>query len=309
MAGHEALAHRRLTLLNLEHLAALASRYSDALSAPVAEFALRGRRFAPWPDVSMMGVVNLSSDSWYRESVLLNFEGAVRRGRRLAAEGAALVDVGAESTILDAQRVGSDAQQSLLLPVVRELSQGGVLVSVETYYPDVARAALEAGAAVLNMTAGEATEPFYRLAAEFDAGVIVCFVQGANVREVGDLQAGEGHPQVLYDYFAREAEKARACGVRAIWIDAGLGFYYRNLQDSADRVRYQIETMLNTFRLRTLGLPVCHALPHAFEYFEDEVRSAEPFFAVMALLGQTDLLRTHEVAKVRGVIEALSVVR
>jgi dihydropteroate synthase len=49
-------------------------------------------------------------------------------------------------------------------------------------------------------------------------------------------------------------------------------------------------------------------LPHAFEYFEEEVRCAEPFFGVLALLGHTDLLRTHEVAKLRGVIQSMQVV-
>jgi hypothetical protein len=88
-------------------------------------------------------------------------------------------------------------------------------------------------------------------------------------------------------------------------IDPGLGFYYRNLGDSARRVRHQMTTFLNSFRLRTLGFPVCHALPHAFDYFGEEVRCAEPFFAVLAALGQTDLFRTHEVPRVRAVLETL----
>jgi dihydropteroate synthase len=66
-----------------------------------------------------------------------------------------------------------------------------------------------------------------------------------------------------------------------------------------------MRTFLNTFRLRTLGFPVCHALPHAFECFGDEVRSAEPFFAVLAALGKTDLFRTHEVPRVRAVLDTL----
>jgi dihydropteroate synthase len=98
---------------------------------------------------------------------------------------------------------------------------------------------------------------------------------------------------------------ATRCGAEKLILDPGLGFYYRNLQDSAVRVRYQMTTFLNTFRLRTLGFPVCHALPHAFEYFGEEVRCAEPFFAVLAALGRTDLFRTHEVARTRAVLETL----
>jgi dihydropteroate synthase len=296
-------------MLDLKFLADLANRHANSLNAPVAQFELRGELFKPWPEVAMMGVVNLSADSWYRESVVLNVEAAVRRGRRLAAEGARLIDVGAESTVLNAQRVDALTQTSNLVPVVRQLSEAGVLVSVESYHVQVTQACLEAGAAVVNLTAGGDTEPFYRLAAEHEAGVIICYVQnGQNVREVGDFHLLADHTATLYEYFGREIERAVRCGVERIWIDPGLGFYYKNLSDSEVRVRYQIETFLNVFRLRTLGWPVCQALPHAFEYFEEEVRCAEPFFGVLALLGQTDLLRTHEVAKLRGVIQSMQVV-
>src|SRR5205814_9484936 len=113
--------------------------------------------------------------------------------------------------------------------------------------------------------------------------------------------------EFMYEYFSREVDRAEKAGMIKLFIDPGLGFYYRNLQDSAVRVRHQMNIFLNTFRLRKLGYPVCHALPHAFEYFGEEVRSAEPFFAVLAALGKTDLFRTHEVAKTRAVLETLAV--
>jgi len=73
------------------------------------------------------------------------------------------------------------------------------------------------------------------------------------------------------------------------------------------RVRHQMNVFLNTFRLRTLGFPICHALPHAFEYFRNEVRCAEPFFCAMAALGKTDLFRTHEVPRIKAVLETMRV--
>jgi len=111
----------------------------------------------------------------------------------------------------------------------------------------------------------------------------------------------------MREYFARQIETARRNGAERIIVDPGLGFYYRNLQDSVVRVRHQMTVFLNTFRLRGLGFPVCHALPHAFEFFRDEVRCAEPFFAVLAALGKTDLFRTHEVPRIRAVLETMKV--
>ena len=72
-------------------------------------------------------------------------------------------------------------------------------------------------------------------------------------------------------------------------------------------MRHQTRVLLNSIRLRVLGLPICHALPHAFDLFEDQFRSAEGFFAVLARLGGAGVFRTHEVPAGRAVLDALGV--
>ena len=293
-------------MLTLEHLAHLLEEHRETASARVREFAVGGRPLAFNSKPAMMGVLNLSPDSWYRESVCLDAASAIQRGRVLAAQGADIVDVGAESTLAHASRADEAAQNSRLLPVVRELSAAGIPVSVETYEPRVTRACLEAGAAMLNLTGTERTADMYRMVADHDAAVIICYVQGANVREVGDFDFGADPTQRMYEYFEGQTGEALRHGVEKIFIDPGLGFYYRNLQDSATRIRHQMRVFLNTFRLRRLGFPICHALPHAFEFFGEEVRCAEPFFAVLAALGKTDLFRTHEVPRTKAVLDTLA---
>jgi len=299
--------HYASAMLQLEDLAELLERNRDAARARVKEFSIAGRPFHFNSRPGIMGVINLSADSWYRESVCLTTETAVRRGKVLQAQGADIVDLGAESTLAHAALVAEVAHSTKLLPVIQELRNSGVLVSVETYQPAVTRACLEAGANILNLTAAEATDEFYRLVADHDAAVILCYVQGRNVREVTQFDFGADIISAMHDFFSRQIETASQCGVERIILDPGLGFYYRNLQDSTTRVRHQMSVFLNTFRLRTLGFPICHALPHAFENFGEEVRSAEPFFAVLAALGKTDLFRTHEVARVRAVLETMRV--
>jgi len=292
-------------MLTLRTLTELAAPHLEALNTRVREFAIGGRHFDFNTQPAIMGVVNLSPGSWYRESVCLSAEAAIQRGRVLHEQGAAIVDIGAESTLAHAERLDDSAQKSKLIPVIHQLRAAQILVSVETYDVSVARACLQAGANVLNLTGTRRTPDIYQLVAEHGAAVIICYVQGSNVREVGDFEFKADPILMMHDYFAREIEQATRAGVQGILIDPGLGFYYRNLQDSALRVRHQMTVFLNTFRLRALGFPVCHALPHAFEYFRDEVRSAESFFAVLAALGKTDLFRTHEVPRVRAVLETM----
>lgn len=294
-------------MLNLEQLAELLEKNRAAAAAPVKTFSVGGHAFDFNAAPAIMGVVNLSADSWYRESVCLTVESAIRRGRVLHEQGADIVDIGAESTLGQAARADEAAQKSKLLPVIENLRAAKVPVSVETYQPAVTRACFDAGANVLNLTGTEQTDELYRMVAAHDAAVIICYVQGKNVREVSDFDFSADPVGMMQEYFARQIEIARRNGVEKIILDPGLGFYYRNLQDSAVRVKHQMSVFLNTFRLRSLGFPICHALPHAFEFFGEEVRNAEAFFAVLAALGKTNLFRTHEVPRIRAVLETLKV--
>jgi dihydropteroate synthase len=294
-------------MLKLENLAELFEKNRAAASARVREFSIGSRKFNFNSQPAVMGVVNLSPDSWYRESVCLTIEIAIQRGKILTAQGADIIDIGAESTLAHAARADDAAQKSKLIPVVKQLRAEKILVSVETYSPKVTRACLEAGADILNLTGTAASKEIFKMVAAHDNAVIICFVQGENVREVGDFDLNSDPIPMMRDFFARQIEIAQRNGVEKILLDPGLGFYYRNLQDSAIRVRHQMNIFLNTFRLRALGFPICHALPHAFEFFGDEVRCAEPFFTVLAALGKTDLFRTHEVPRIKAVLHTMKV--
>jgi dihydropteroate synthase len=294
-------------MLTLEKISGLLAQNRLATNARVREFSIGGKKFNFNSQPAIMGVVNLSADSWYRESVCLSADVAIQRGKILTAQGAEIIDVGAESTLAQATRVDGAAQKSKLIPVIKGLRSEKILVSVETYSPGVTRASLEAGANILNLTGTAGSREIFKMVADHEAAVIICFVAGKNVREVGDFDLTTDPIPMLRDFFARQIEVAQRCGVKKILIDPGLGFYYRNLQDSAVRVRHQMNIFLNTFRLRELGFPVCHALPHAFDFFQDEVRCAEPFFAVLAALGKTDLFRTHEVPRIKAVLDTLKI--
>ncbi|GIT13112.1 MAG: hypothetical protein CM1200mP34_5180 [Verrucomicrobiales bacterium] len=138
---------------------------------------------------------------------------------------------------------------------------------------------------MLNLTGTATARPFIGLPPN-DAAVIICYVAGDTSgcrRHPARRRSHPAHGQ----YFTREIEKGpKAAAWPKGFVDPGLGFYYANLQDSSVRIRHQIKTFLNAFRLRRLGWPVCNALPHAVECFGDEVRCAEPFFSVLAALGK-----------------------
>lgn len=301
-------------MLTLKDIYEVYDKHKDDYSTEVEEFSIGHKKFHFNSETSLLGVINLSVDSGFNHSICYTPEQAIRRGKVLTAQGADIVDIGTEATTKNTERADEFKQTSQLIPILETFTQEGILTSVDTYYPEVARECLKAGANVINFTGTDKSEEMYRYVAEFDAAIIICYIQGKHARDVGefDFAVDKDPINLLYDYFGKEIEKATKLGVRKIFIDPAVGLGYTNFyyqyKNMPTRMRYQIETLLNAFRLRKLGFPVFNQLPSALEVFGEEVRNAQVFSSVFAALGKSDLLRTHEIPKVKAVLETLSLI-
>lgn len=294
-------------MLNLRYLKQLLDEHGDCLDTQVREFHLGGRPFPFNKHPALMGVINLSEDSAYTESICSTTEAAIVRGKWLREQGSEMVDLGAESTLPHARRVSPAEQTARLIPVVQALSGEGIVVSVESYYAEVLEAAGKAGASVFNLTGNRDRKEIYKLAARFEAAVVHCHVPGETVRDAKEIPLSQDMMPKLEDYFRERIEEAGAIGVQRHIVDPGLGFYYSNLADGDLRLTHQMITCLNTFRLNKLGWPVLNILPHAPLVFGEAHRQeAEPVFAMLALLGGTHVLRTHEPGAVSRIRDLLS---
>ncbi len=174
------------------------------------------------------GILNATPDSFSDGGLCATAEQAVARGKDLLAQGADVIDVGGESTRPGAAPVDAATELDRILPVVEALAQAGAPVSVDTRRAEVARAALRAGAAIVNNPAETAPgDSVARAAAEYGAGYVATWSQGCIPAR---KPAGGGDPDGAAERAAaalrRMAEAARGCGVPAesIVLDPGLGF-------------------------------------------------------------------------------------
>ncbi len=166
----------------------------------------------------VMGVLNVTPDSFSDGGRFLGAPEAIAHGRRLAAEGADLVDVGGESSRPGAEPVPEADELARVLPVIEALAPE-VAVSVDTVKPAVARAAVAAGAGVVNDISGT----LWPVAAELGVGWVSMHMQGTPA----DMQRDPRYDDVTAEVFGAVmdgARRAAAAGVRQVWVDPGIGF-------------------------------------------------------------------------------------
>lgn len=174
----------------------------------------------------VMGILNITPDSFSDGGEFVAAEAAVAHGHELLAQGADLIDVGGESTRPGAVRVDTAGELARVVPVIRELASAGAVVSVDTMRADVARAAVEAGAMIVNDVSGGLGDPDM-LAAVADLGVGYVAMHWRGQSDV--MQSLAVYDDVVAEVCAELAARrdaALAAGIAAdnLVLDPGLGF-------------------------------------------------------------------------------------
>ncbi|HVY96009.1 MAG TPA: dihydropteroate synthase [Solirubrobacterales bacterium] len=256
------------------------------------------------PSPTIMGVVNVTPDSFSDGGLYLDPEAAIAHGRALVEQGAAILDVGGESTRPGAEPVTAEEELRRVAPVIEGLAGAGVPISVDTSKAVVAAAALECGATIVNdVTALRADPEMAPLCAQRGANVVLMHMLG----EPRTMQANPVYDDVVTevrDFLAARLEAAVAAGIGAerVWLDPGIGFGKTEV--------HNLELLRRLGELRQLGRPLLVGTSRkSFIGKVDGSPAGERLggtiaSSVWAAAEGADVLRVHDVAAVR---EALAV--
>ncbi len=199
-----------------------------------------------------MGIVNATPDSFSDGGRFLAPEAALAQARRLIAEGADILDLGAESTRPGSDPVPADVEIARLVPLIEAIrAESDIVISVDTMKPRVARAAMAAGATIWNdVTALRHEAASLETAAELGCEVVLMHMQG----EPRTMQHEPYYDDVVAevrDFLAARAEAAMAAGVarERIWLDPGVGF-------GKHMLRHNLPLMAGLGQIVALGFPV-----------------------------------------------------
>lgn len=257
----------------------------------------------------IMGVVNCTPDSFFAGSTAAG-EDAVRRGEAMVAAGADLVDVGGESTRPGSEPVSAREQIGRVTPVIRALAERvDVPLSVDTTRAEVAAAALDAGASLINDISGLADDPeLGELAAERDVPVILMHMRG-RPKDMTEHATYDDFVAELVGELRRAVARARAAGIAedALVVDPGIGF--------AKHAEHSLAALRRLQTLRSLGRPVLVGpsrksfIGAVLDLPAEERLEGTSAAVAAAVLAGAHILRVHDVGPMRRVADMAAAIR
>jgi dihydropteroate synthase len=256
-----------------------------------------GRTFDLSRQGLIMGVLNVTPDSFSDGGNFFEMESAVEHGLRMAAEGAHIVDVGGESTQPGAQPVAVEEELRRVIPVIEQLRRKSeVIISIDTSKAEVARAAIRAGASIVNdITGGQGDEGMMPLIAETKSAFIIMHMQGTPQT----MQIAPRYTNVvaeISDFFRQQYDCAIVYSIdtMAIAFDPGIGF--------GKTLEHNLELLAHLETLRACDRPIVIGVSRK-SFLGKLINSAQisdrlaPAVALTSLLRArgADVLRVHDV--------------
>ena len=266
---------------------------------------LRARQFEyVFPSRALlMGVVNVTPDSFSDGGQFFSTDRAVARALQLAAEGADFIDVGGESSRPGARPVPEAEELRRVIPVIEQLAgKLAIAISIDTIKPAVARAALRAGASVINDIAANRDDgEMWRVAAENGAGYVCTHMQGTPE----NMQRNPAYKNVveeINEFFGGRLARLAACGVQAeqVALDVGIGFGKR-LEDNLQLLAH-FGAFTKWNRPLLLGVSRKSFMGQLFAASPQDRLAASLACACWAAQQGAGIIRTHDVAATRQAV-------
>jgi dihydropteroate synthase len=248
-----------------------------------------GKTKLPLGDVTyVMGVINVSPDSKNVHTVARSVDEAVLMADRYRKWGATFIDLGGQSSHFDNPTLDSVDEISRSVPVIEALVAEGHLVSVDTWKADVAGAAVEAGAVIVNDTGGLANDEMRQVVAASEVAAVAVYVEGDNPHEVGEVVIRDDKAETTTRRFQALVDELANAGIENVILDPGIALNYRGDYEAYTRMQLQVIAGLGS--LKALGKPVLVPIPRKRDFHRVAA------YVSLAIEHEADIIRAHDVA-------------
>jgi dihydropteroate synthase len=251
----------------------------------------------------VMGVINLTEDSFYEGSRFKNSDNIKDKVSQMISEGAAIIDLGAQSTRPGSIRISADEELEKLLPVIEILKKNipGIIISIDTYHSKVAEETINAGAAIINdISAGEMDKNMIKTVARLNVPFICMHIKGVPETMQHQPHYGDIKKEIL-DFFISKTNECKEAGINDIIIDPGFGFG-KNIPQNLHLLKH-----LQIFKI--LEKPIMIGVSRKSTIYKTLKITAEESLNGTTVLNTIGLLHGASILRVHDVKEAVQAVK
>ncbi len=243
----------------------------------------------------VMGIINVTPDSFYELSRKQSIDGLLQQAELMINDGAAILDIGGQSTRPGSEPVNEDEELKRVIPAIEAISGRfrDVIISIDTYYAGVANKAVEAGASIINdISAGSMDAEMIATAANLKVPYVLMHMQGTP----GDMQHAPYYENVtreVLDFFIAKTDELRKAGVNDIIIDPGFGF--------GKTIVHNFELLRNLGFFKMLNCPLLVGISRKSTIYKtlnitpDQALNGTTVLNTVSLMNGASILRVHDV--------------
>jgi len=257
----------------------------------------------------VMGILNLTNDSFYTGSRMENIEAIKNKAAQMISEGADILDLGAQSTRPASIRISAEEELEKLLPAIEMLVKNfpEIIISIDTYYSEVAKKCIESGAAIINdISGGEMDKNMIMTVAQLKVPYICMHMKGVPETMQFEAQYEDVTKEVL-DFFIQKIDECKRAGIRDLIIDPGFGFG-KNISQNLHLLKHlQVFKMLE--KPIMAGVSRKSTIYKTLKITAEESLNGTTVLNTIALLNGASVLRVHDVKEACETIRLLEAYR
>lgn len=236
----------------------------------------------------VMGVINVSPESKNTHTVALSVDDVLLMADRYRRWGASLIDLGGQSSFLDNPTIAASDEISRVVPAIEALVTEGHLVAIDTWKPEVAEAAVAAGAVIVNDTGGLSDQEMRKVVADSGVAAIAVHVEGAHPHDVDTVEIRPDKAEHTAAGFRALLDELSSVGITNVILDPGIALNYRG--DYTAYSRMQLQVIAGAHHLKSLGKPLLIPIPRKRNGHWTAT------YIGLAIEHQADIIRVHDVA-------------
>jgi dihydropteroate synthase len=257
----------------------------------------------------VMGIINVTPDSFYSGSRQGSVDDALRQADKMLSEGAAILDIGGQSTRPGSEDIGTDGELQRVIPVIEAIIRRfpECYISIDTYYATVAKQAVDAGACIVNdISSGNLDNKMIETVAALRTPYIAMHMKGTpnNMQRHAEY---ENLTREVLDYFIKKTEQCRIAGINDVIIDVGFGF--------AKTIQHNFQLLKDLSIFKILQKPILVGVSRKATIYKtlgitaEEALNGTTVLNTIGLLNGANILRVHDVKEAKESVKLMEAYR